>query len=188
MVSPQQWPKPPNGAATDLALTGPGGDGAAMTRISRSYRFKSAEDTARFAAALALALGPGDVILLGGGLGAGKTHFARVLIQARLATIGAVEDVPSPTFTLVQTYDAGEVELWHADLYRLSGADEAVELGLDEAMDSAICLIEWPDRLDDLTPADALRLDFAMTDLPGERLAQAEGPERWAALLDHADG
>ena len=68
-----------------------------------------------------------------------------------------MEDVPSPTFTLVQTYQA-DVEIWHADLYRLSHMDEVAELGLEEAFDSAICLIEWPDRLGSAAPKSAIRL------------------------------
>ena len=118
----------------------------------------TAEDTAALARAIAPLLVPGDVILLHGPIGAGKTHFCRALIQARLAALGQTEDVPSPTFTLVQIYEAGVVEVWHADLYRLSHADEVVELGLDDAFDSAICLIEWPDRLGSLRPAGAIDL------------------------------
>jgi tRNA threonylcarbamoyladenosine biosynthesis protein TsaE len=100
----------------------------------------------------------GDCLLLEGQIGAGKSHFARAFIQARL---GRAEDVPSPTFTLVQSYQA-DVEIWHADLYRLSHPDEVLELGLDEAFDSAICLIEWPDRLGSLLPKGAMRLRFTL--------------------------
>lgn len=103
-------------------------------------------------------LRPGDVVLLTGEIGAGKTHFARCLIQSLLVT---PEDVPSPTFTLVQTYDTTAGDLWHADLYRLTGPDESVELGLTEAFETAICLVEWPDRLAELAPQDALRIEFA---------------------------
>ena len=90
----------------------------------------------------------GDTLLLQGPIGAGKTHLARALIQARQSAAGrAAEDVPSPSFTLVQTYEAGETEIWHADLFRLGNAAEADELGLTDAFDAAICLIEWPERL-----------------------------------------
>ena len=116
------------------------------------------EATDRIARHLAPRLRAGDVLLLSGPVGAAKTHFARALIRARL---GRDEDVPSPTFTLVQTYDAGDLEIWHADLYRLSDPAEIEELGLTEAFDTAICLVEWPDRLSDLRPADALDLAFA---------------------------
>ena len=113
--------------------------------------------------ALARALAPivraGDAILLEGPVGAGKTAFARALIGALRARAGLPpEDVPSPTFTLVQTYETGPFETWHADLYRLSDADEVVELGLDEAFQAALTLIEWPDRLGPAAPPGALTL------------------------------
>lgn len=103
----------------------------------------------------------GDVILLEGPIGAGKSSLARAFIRARL---GAGEEVPSPTFTLVQVYDdpgqgeGGGTEIWHADLYRLSHPDEVWELGLDQAFATAICLVEWPDRLGRHLPPDALRI------------------------------
>ncbi len=102
---------------------------------------------------------PGDVILLEGPIGAGKSCLARACIRARL---GREEEVPSPTFTLVQVYEA-DVEICHADLYRLTHPDEVWELGLDDAFQTAICLVEWPDRLGDHVPPDALsiRLDAA---------------------------
>lgn len=115
-----------------------------------------ADDTARLGQWLAPKLVPGDCLLLNGPIGAGKSHFARALILARL---GRREDVPSPTFTLVQTYQA-DVEIWHADLYRLTHPDEVLELGLDAAFDTAISIIEWPDRLGKSCPADAIRLGF----------------------------
>jgi tRNA threonylcarbamoyladenosine biosynthesis protein TsaE len=105
-------------------------------------------------------LGAGDMLGLVGGLGAGKSRFARALIGARLAAIGRAEEIPSPSFTLVQTYDLGDVELWHVDLYRLGSADELVELGLDEAFGAAITVIEWADRLGGAAPGR--RLDLAL--------------------------
>ncbi len=157
------------------------------TPFQRSYRFASPEDTTDFAARLAPALSGGDVLLLSGDLGAGKTHFARGIVQTKLALAGRVEDVPSPTFTLVQTYDAGDVEIWHSDLYRLTSVDEIYELGLDEAFDTAICLAEWPDRLGHETPIGALTLHFTMTEQPGERMLLASSEDsRWSVILDCA--
>lgn len=115
--------------------------------------------TAALARMLAATARPGDTILLDGPVGAGKTHFARAFIRARQGC--AAEDVPSPTFTLVQTYDdpMGS-EIWHADLYRLTDPSELAELGLEEALDTAICLIEWPDRLERL-PDGAITVAIA---------------------------
>lgn len=142
--------------------------------------------TAALARMLAATARPGQTILLDGPVGAGKTHFARAFIRARQGD--AAEDVPSPTFTLVQTYDDPTgTEIWHADLYRLSDPSELDELGLDEAQDSAICLIEWPDRLEAL-PEGAVTVALANTDDPdlreitliGEDLARAVTRARFA--------
>jgi tRNA threonylcarbamoyladenosine biosynthesis protein TsaE len=115
--------------------------------------------TDRLGAALARLLGRRDTVLLAGPIGAGKSHLARALIRARL---GRAEDVPSPSFTLVQAYDGQEGEIWHADLYRLSHPDEIAELGLEAAFGQALCLVEWPDRLGDLVPPGALTLTLAI--------------------------
>ncbi|MGC9417497.1 MAG: tRNA (adenosine(37)-N6)-threonylcarbamoyltransferase complex ATPase subunit type 1 TsaE [Rhodovulum sp.] len=121
----------------------------------------SEAETRDLAARLAPLLRAGDTLLLDGPIGAGKTAFARALIGDLQARAGFVpEDVPSPTFTLVQVYDAGQFEVWHADLYRLTHPHEVIELGLDEAFSNALCLVEWPDRLGSLVPAGALRLAF----------------------------
>lgn len=114
--------------------------------------------TDRFAARLADLVAPGTCLLLSGPIGAGKSHFARAFIRHRLGYRG---DIPSPTFTLVQTYESPTEEVWHADLYRLTHPDEVLELGLDQAFGRAICLIEWPDRLGNLAPKDALHLSLA---------------------------
>lgn len=142
----------------------------------------SPDVTCRFARALGQRLRGGDVILLEGGIGAGKTHFARCLIQSLLLV---AEDVPSPTFTLVQEYDTEQGDLWHADLYRLTGPDEVVELGLVDAFETAICLVEWPDRLGDMRPQSALTLRFAdATDPDSRNLTLAWTAERWN-FLEH---
>ncbi|MCB1341471.1 MAG: tRNA (adenosine(37)-N6)-threonylcarbamoyltransferase complex ATPase subunit type 1 TsaE [Pseudooceanicola sp.] len=118
----------------------------------------SEAETASLAVRLGAGLRPGDCVLLDGPIGAGKTHFCRALIRSLLAR---EEDIPSPTFTLVQSYDGVSGPIWHADLYRLGHVDEVMELGLDEAFGTAICLVEWPDRLGGLAPRDALRVGLA---------------------------
>ena len=134
--------------------------------------------TVALATAIAPLLDRGDTLLLEGEIGAGKSAFARALIRARL---GRLEDVPSPTFTLVQTYEDPKGDIWHCDLYRLSHPDDALELGLDEAFETAICLIEWPDRLGDEAPRNALLLSFAAgQDAHHIRIT---GSDRWADRL-----
>jgi tRNA threonylcarbamoyladenosine biosynthesis protein TsaE len=103
-------------------------------------------------------LRPGLPLLLSGPVGAGKSALARAAIRA---LAGQAIDVPSPTFTLVQTYDLPGGAVWHADLYRLSHPDEAEELGLIDAMESCITLIEWPDRLGAERPDGALAVTLA---------------------------
>lgn len=153
----------------------------AMTSNSTSLTLFSPEHTSALAENLGAHLRAGDTILLEGAIGVGKTHFARSLIQMMLPV---VEDVPSPTFTLVQVYDAEQTEIWHADLYRLSSPDEVVELGLSDAFEDAVCLIEWPDRLADLAPAGALRMAFSLT--PDERhrdLQLTWEDSKWNAII-----
>ena len=135
-------------------------------------------DTAALAGRIAPVLRPGDVILLEGPIGAGKSAFCRALIRARL---GRMEDVPSPTFTLVQTYEDEGGDIWHCDLYRLTHPEEVFELGLEEAFANAICLIEWPDRLGTDAPADALRMRFAAHE-EGHSV-EIDAPAVWRARL-----
>ncbi len=151
--------------------------------LTLTLDLNSPAETAGLAAQMAPLLEPGDTLLLDGPVGAGKSHFCRALIQTRMAEHGAVEDVPSPSFTLVQTYDLGGIELWHVDLYRLSDPHEMLELGLDEAFAQAICLIEWAARLGDLRPAEALQLTLSPAADPEARQLHLSGSARWQARL-----
>ena len=153
-----------------------------MLQETAQITLTSPEQTAAFAVRLGVCLTAGDTVLLEGSIGAGKTHFARSLIQSRLT---APEDVPSPTFTLVQTYEADGVEIWHSDLYRLTSPDEVIELGLIDAFDTAICLVEWPDRLGDLTPRDALTLRFTQSDSEDKRVISLTWEDaKWSSRLN----
>jgi len=135
--------------------------------------------TGALAARLAGLARPGDVIALSGELGAGKTSFARAFIRAR----GGGEGVPSPTFTLVQTYELADGAVWHFDLYRLRAAEEAWELGIEDAFRDGISLIEWPERLGSLLPARRLgvALDFGPA-AAGRRATLGPGGD-WQARL-----
>lgn len=134
---------------------------------------------------LAGLVAPQDIIALWGDLGAGKTSLARAIIQTLLAASGEREDVPSPTFTLVQTYEANALLIWHADLYRLSDPDELIELGLDEALEAGLLLIEWPDRMEDDLPAD--RLDIELKEVGEGRVARLTGRgASWEDRLNRA--
>lgn len=155
-----------------------------MEQVERVEFFLPDPDaTAKLARLYADVVRPGDTLLLEGSIGAGKTHFARSLIQAWLEERGAWDEVPSPTYTLVQTYENGDQEIWHADLYRLTAFDEVLELGLGEAFESSIVLVEWPDRLGASLPVDALRINFVV-EQDGRRVT-VSGPRRLTKILDH---
>jgi tRNA threonylcarbamoyladenosine biosynthesis protein TsaE len=117
--------------------------------------------TARLGEAVAKVLQRGDVVCLSGPLGAGKSTLARALIRALTSPD---EDVPSPTFTLVQFYEGPRLKVAHFDLYRLTDPDEAYEIGLDEALDEGAALIEWPERLEGRLQGDRLDIEIALAD------------------------
>ena len=123
----------------------------------------------------------GDIVLLKGEIGAGKSHFARSLIQAAM---DKVEDVPSPTFTLVQTYDTIVGSIWHADLYRLSDQSEVFELGLIDAFGNDIVLIEWPDRLGYLEPQDAITVELVILENDKREVIFSTSSCMWEARLE----
>ncbi|MDB5624887.1 MAG: tRNA ((37)-N6)-threonylcarbamoyltransferase complex ATPase subunit type 1 TsaE [Tardiphaga sp.] len=139
--------------------------------------------TADLMADLALLIGPGDVITLSGDLGAGKTAAARAMI--RYLAGDDTLDVPSPTFTLVQSYDLPSFQLLHADLYRINDPNELEELGLSPLPDGVVALIEWPERAPSLLPAD--RIDIAFSHRPAQganaRAADISGHGKAAAIV-----
>jgi tRNA threonylcarbamoyladenosine biosynthesis protein TsaE len=154
-----------------------------MASILHQIETASPDQTAELAINIGKVLRAGDCLLLVGSVGAGKSLFARALIQSLQET---PEDVPSPTFTIIQTYDTKLGDLWHCDLYRISSPHEVIELGLDDAMATAVTLIEWPENLADLTPPDALTI--RINDLGGDvrKLSFESTDADWAAYLEKA--
>ena len=124
---------------------------------STTIRIENEEDMRRFAGRIAKILKNGDILALQGDLGSGKTTFARALINA-LSPVE--EEVPSPTFTLVQIYDAQQPAIWHFDLYRIEKEGDILELGWEEARRQGAAVIEWPERLGTLLPKDRLEISI----------------------------
>jgi len=135
---------------------------------------KSESDTIDFAHSCALQAKTGDVFTLQGPLGAGKSVFCRAFIQQLM---GNAVEVPSPTFTLVQTYSAPKVEIWHFDLYRIEDPEEIYEIGWEEALSDGVLLIEWPERLGSLLPKIRKEIIFD----------QVNGESRHIHLIDHQE-
>ncbi|MFI4976272.1 MAG: tRNA (adenosine(37)-N6)-threonylcarbamoyltransferase complex ATPase subunit type 1 TsaE [Caulobacterales bacterium] len=142
-----------------------------ILRAEGDFRLDHEGDTARLGAAIARVLGPHEAVCLSGVLGAGKSTLARGLIRE---LTHADEEVPSPTFTLAQLYDAGRFPLTHFDLYRLNSAEEARELGLDEALDEGAAVVEWAERLAHHLPPDRLDVELVI-----------DGAARRARLTPH---
>jgi len=132
--------------------------------------------TARLGAGIAGDLRPGDAVALWGDLGAGKTTLARAILRA----LGVTDDVPSPTFTLVQNYETSP-RIAHFDLYRLKSAREMEELGFEDALAEGAVLVEWPERAPEALPPEALHVRLKQEN--GARSARLTGPARWESLL-----
>jgi tRNA threonylcarbamoyladenosine biosynthesis protein TsaE len=149
--------------------------------VSVTFDLRDEAATAGLAVRIAAAARARDVIALTGPLGAGKTSFARAFIRA----LGrGDEEVPSPTFTLVETYEfPGRPPVWHFDLYRLEAPEEVYELGIEEAWGEGICVIEWPERIAALLPARRLDLVLAQGAASERRMATVHAPPRWAPVL-----
>jgi tRNA threonylcarbamoyl adenosine modification protein YjeE len=152
-----------------------------MAEISETFRQTLAlpdlDATARLGGAIARGLRAGDVVALWGGLGAGKTTLGRAILRA----LGVVEDVPSPTFTIVQSYDTTRLVVSHFDLYRIKHPREMQELGFDDALLDGAALVEWPERAPEALPTDALHVRLGLAD--GARTARLTGPARWESVL-----
>jgi len=151
-----------------------------MAQNSETFRgefpLPDLDATACLGRAIANGLGTGDAVALWGDLGAGKTTLARAILQG----LGVKEDVPSPTFTLVQSYDT-KPPTAHYDLYRLKSAREMEELGFEDALDRGAVLVEWPERAPEVLPPEALHVRLGLRDTG--RLARITGPARWESLL-----
>lgn len=150
-----------------------------MTQIAETFRgdvpLPDLDATQKLGADIAVGLKTGDAVALWGDLGAGKTTLARAILRA----LGVKEDVPSPTFTLVQSYDT-RLPVAHYDLYRLKQAREMEELGFDDALAEGAVLVEWPDRAPEILPPDTLHVRLSLMD--GARTARLTGPARWESL------
>ena len=140
--------------------------------------------TAALAARVSARARPGDVFALSGPLGSGKTVFARAFINARTRT---PQEVPGPTFTLVQGYEfpnaEGAIPVYHFDLFRIENADETAELGMDDAFAGGISLIEWPDRLGAYLPPRRLMITMEFGGHESARRLDMEAPAPWASRI-----
>jgi tRNA threonylcarbamoyladenosine biosynthesis protein TsaE len=138
--------------------------------------------TGALAARIAAGLRKGDCVALQGPLGAGKTTLARAVLRA----LGVREQVPSPTFTLVQSYETGQGTAYHFDLYRVEDTRELEELGFEDALDQGIVLVEWPERAQGWLPENALNVTLAVT-ADMQRSAVLSGDGRWRGFLSEEE-
>lgn len=154
-----------------------------MAEISETFRatlpLPDLDATARLGAGIAEGLRTGDAVALWGDLGAGKTTLARAILRQ----LGVSEDVPSPTFTIVQSYETPRLAVSHYDLYRVKQPREMQELGFEDALDRGAVLVEWPERAPEALPPDTLHVRLGMQD--DARQARLTGPARWESVLAH---
>ncbi len=128
--------------------------------MSKIYNSNSEQETIKLAQEYASTLSDGDIVCLHGTLGAGKSVFARSIIRELCGDSEMV--VPSPTFTLVQMYEASDFPIWHFDLYRMEDEQEIYEIGWEEALSDGVLLIEWSEKLGELLPSQVkdVRIDI----------------------------
>lgn len=131
-----------------------------VSELKKSFELQDEAATRQLGARLATYLRAGDVVLMRGELGAGKTSLARGAISA----LSQAEEVPSPTYTLVQTYESDKFDIWHFDLYRLDDPADVWELGIEEAVDEGVSLIEWPERIESLLNGSELTIKINFND------------------------
>ena len=140
--------------------------------------------TDQLGAYLAGLLDAGRIITLSGPLGAGKSELARAIIRHGCGETG---DIPSPSFTLVQTYQTADgLEVWHMDCWRLESPDAALNLGIEDAFYEAACLIEWPEKLGHLLPADRIAITLEMAATDSGRIAEISGSAELLAAMQAA--
>ncbi len=152
-----------------------------MDFSSASITSRSPAQTKQLAEMFAPFCKAGLTLLLDGPIGAGKSLFARALITHLL---DVPEDIPSPTFTLVQVYETRKFDIWHSDLYRVNNPDDVFELGLDEAFETALCIVEWPDRLGAFTPDGALSVSLKPTENENHRALRVSSENaHWHPLI-----
>ncbi len=173
--------RPRGNAATKLAM-----DSGMTASSSIRLALPDIDATRLLAERLAARARAGDIFALGGGLGAGKTTFARGFINAIAAGRGAAppDEVPSPTFTLVQPYEFPGVTVFHFDLYRIETAEETHELGFEDAFAEGISLIEWPERLANLLPDERLDIVLLPGAGPDSRIADLIAHGGWTARIE----
>src|ERR1700749_3279066 len=157
----------------------------AMTKESQPFAGRIAlpdpAATVALGGRIAKGLETGDAVALEGDLGAGKTTLARAILRA----LGVTEDVPSPTFTLVQIYETPLLTVRHYDLYRIEKVSEIAELGIDEAIEDGIALVEWPERADGRLPGALLHVGLRATDA-NARTALLSGPAKWTPIFEES--
>jgi tRNA threonylcarbamoyl adenosine modification protein YjeE len=140
---------------------------------------RSLAETEDLARRIAPGLRAGDAVALKGELGVGKTTLARAILRA----LGVDDEVPSPSFTLVQEYETAGLRILHCDLYRITDCAELAELGIEEALCESAVLIEWPERAQSRIPHNALWIEMEISGESERRMA-ISGPERWSFLRD----
>lgn len=156
--------------------------------ILKEFYLDDLSASRRLAGGLSSLLKIGDILAFEGDLGSGKTEFCRAIIHA----LGYNEDVPSPTFNLLQIYEPSPDDLktpavWHMDLYRLEKPQDVYELGIEEGFDTAISLIEWPDRITGYLPQGHLMVQLSMAEKEGSRDICFKGDKHWQDRLKELD-